>query len=290
MTMVRYYTLTGSTPLLTLYADAGRHETILRLLDGWASTTQGVAQSVERESGNGGHDIAEGDLDYGVRTVTADYRLMADSRSRLLALRRQTRSLAGRLLRVRVTDDMDDLYAVGRLQEVTADTGAANERTQTGSIIVICDRPEILSWTAHSAQLTAARIQPGGLAYGPSGAGLAYPVNYGATGDGNDIGMLSNGGSYESYPLLAVTGPFPDGLLISHDAGALEYAAPIPSSSTLILDCDPRSQSATMGGVDVGRNLTRRDLPTIPAGGSIMLRLLSAGSGWVTCTSRDTYL
>lgn len=290
MTLVRYYTLTGTTPLLTLYGDASGHETILRLLDGWAATTQGVAQSVERESGNGGHDIAESDLDYGVRTVTADYRLMADSRSQLLALRRQTRSLAGRLLRVRVTDDMDDLYAVGRLQEVTADTGAANQRTQTGSVIVICDRPEILSWTAQGVHLSAERIQPGGLAYGSSGAGLPYPINYGSVGNDSSFGMLSNNGSYEAYPLLAVTGPFPDGLLISHDSGALEYGSPIPSGSTLIFYCDPRSQSATMVGVDVGRNLKRRDFPTIPAGGSIMLRLLSAGSGWVSCTSRDTYI
>jgi hypothetical protein len=45
-----------------------------------------------------------------------------------------------------------------------------------------------------------------------------------------------------------------------------------------------------MGGVDVSRNLKRRDFPVIPADGSVSLRVMSAGSGWVTVESRDTYM
>jgi hypothetical protein len=56
------------------------------------------------------------------------------------------------------------------------------------------------------------------------------------------------------------------------------------------LTLDSRSQTASMGGVDVSRNLSRRDFPVVPASGSVSLRLMSAGSGWVTASCRDTFI
>jgi hypothetical protein len=126
-----------------------------------------------------------------------------------------------------------------------------------------------------------------GLSYGPDGRGLSYGVS--AEGERN-LAVLSNHGTTNAYPTLTVTGPFPDGVEIQTGVGGvIRYTGAI-GMVPLVLQCDPRNVAASMGGVDVGRYLTGRDLPAIPAGGSMSLRLMSAGSGWVTVTMRDTYL
>jgi hypothetical protein len=293
MSLVRIYSRSDTvSPLASLYGDAGDHEMILCLLDGWLGGTDSSVDLSERDHGNGAHDVPETDLDYGVRTVSVDYRILADSRSRLLRLNAGLRALAGRIVRIRVTDDVSDLYAMGYLSGFSVDKAVQNpeRQTSTGTLTFICVRPELLSWQAYQAQLFAARVLPGGLSYGDSGKGLEYPSSYGGLGGAGDTGMLVNGGSYDAYPVITVNGPFPDGLLLVHDGGSLEYQGSVSAGTPLTLDCDPRSQSASMGGVDVSRNLIRRDFPMVPRMGSTAIRLLSAGSGWVTCTWHDTYL
>lgn len=126
-----------------------------------------------------------------------------------------------------------------------------------------------------------------GLSYGLDGKGLSYGVSAGGE---RNLAVLSNHGTTLAYPTLTVTGPFPDGVEIQTGSGGVIRYTDAIGMVPLVLQCDPRNVAASMGGVDVGRYLTGRDLPAIPAGGSVSLRLMSAGSGWVTVALRDTYL
>jgi hypothetical protein len=121
----------------------------------------------------------------------------------------------------------------------------------------------------------------------PTGKGLSYPLNYGTGGVTSNVELLINQGSSKAYPVLTVTGNFPNGVQIQWGGNALQYDGAI-GAVPLILDS--RSQTASMGGVDVSRNLSRRDFPVVPADGSVSLRLMSAGTGWVTAVCRDTYI
>jgi hypothetical protein len=118
-------------------------------------------------------------------------------------------------------------------------------------------------------------------------SGLSFPLGFGVVGSGGDTGLLVNGGSYRSSPVLTVSGSFSDGVLLEHDSGALSYDGPV-GSVPLVLDC--RTGTAHMGGVDVTRRMSRFDWPSVPAGGSLSLRLLSPGSGWVDVESRDAWM
>ncbi|MFT9059694.1 hypothetical protein [Bifidobacterium aquikefiri] len=121
----------------------------------------------------------------------------------------------------------------------------------------------------------------------PTGKGLSYPLKYGTAGASSNVALLLNQGSSTAFPVLTVTGSFPNGIQIQWGGNALQYDGAI-GAVPLILDS--RSQTASMGGVDVSRNLSRRDFPTVPAAGSVSLRLMSAGTGWVTAVCRDTYI
>lgn len=56
----------------------------------------------------------------------------------------------------------------------------------------------------------------------------------------------------------------------------------------LVLDC--RLGTATMGGRDVSRYLMSRGFPTVQSGGSLSVSLQSAGTGYVDCLVRDTWM
>lgn len=448
MSLVRIYTASSTSPIVSLYGGAGDYEMILRYLDGWYSTPDAKVKLTERASGDGAHDVSAEAIIYGTRTITADYRILADSRSELLAHERELLSLAHQQVRFRVTDDDSDLFASGYVDSVVKDKSQQNlaKQTETGRITIICPRPERLAWSPLQSQLFPVSVMQGGLRYstvrqlvsawtgtpnnststlsqngkvvatnldidpaclqirycnpttvsarqnaddtwtyttidgnmrwiipiftipvtvpgmiifvqwaetnvqqdgvegtlvasGPgwaaytvnaklkmgiyypvgvsftllhigfytaadwqamqslridwfsgdsySGKGLSYPLNYGTGGVASNVALLLNQGSSKAFPVLTVTGSFPNGVQIQWGGNALQYDGTI-GAVPLILDS--RSQTASMGGVDVSRNLSRRDFPMVPANGSVSLRLMSAGTGWVTAVCRDTYI
>jgi hypothetical protein len=225
---------------------------------------------------------------YSARTLAVDYRILADSRDELLQTQHLLSSLAHRQVRIRVTDDTSDLFAAGYVHEVSKDKSQQNlaRQTETGTLTVVCPHPERLSWAVSRLQLFPVSVQRGGLSYS-GGKGLRYGLSYGTAGVASNVALLANGGSSRAFPVLTVTGPFPDGVLIQWGGGALQYDGAV---GEVPLTLDSRSQTASMGGVDVSRNLSRRDFPLVPAAGSVSLRLMSAGSGWVTASCRDTFI
>jgi hypothetical protein len=256
-------------------------------VEGWYSTPEFKVDLLERGGGNGAHDIPVSGIRYASRVVTLHFYALGDERGGVLdAIDRVARS-TGLPVRLRLVDDWSDTFVQGFTR---ADFEAGwHADYNTGSLTVECPRPERLGWRLNRVQLFGARVKPGGLSFGDGGAGLVFPLQFTDGGDDGGVDSIVNAGSFESYPLISVTGSFSSGILIQHDQGALEWSGNI-GGSPLILDCSPRAHTATMGGVDVSRNLKRRDFPVIPADGSVSLRVMSAGSGWVTVESRDTYM
>jgi hypothetical protein len=263
-------------------------------IEGLLSSPALKVTATERSYGNGGHDVAESDVQYAARTLTVHFAVLGGDRNETQARFDRLAASAGRIVRLRVVDASRDVYINGYCQR---DVDAAwYEGLLVGSLTIVCQRPELLSWSASQAQLMPVSRVRGGLSYGPEGKGLSYGpdgkgLSYGVSADGErNLAVLSNHGTTNAYPTITVTGTFPDGVEIQTGVGGvIRYTGAI-GMVPLVIQCDPRNVAASMGGVDVGRNLTGRDLPAIPAGGSMSLRLMSAGSGWVTVTVRDTYL
>ncbi|RBQ00071.1 hypothetical protein [Bifidobacterium xylocopae] len=256
-------------------------------IEGWRSTPEAKVTLTERASGNGAHDINPDAILYSARTVTLHWVALGDERVQVLAALDRALASAGTVVRLRVVDGSDDTYVSG-YASVSADQ-AWHQGTMTGTLTVVCPRPERLAWDAQSAQLMAPSSTSGGLSYGSAGNGLVYPLDYGAASADQSQMLLRNSGTSRAYPVLTASGDWPEGVLLMWGEGrALEWRGRVWPGVPLELDC--RSQTASMGGVDVSRGLVRRGFPRIEPGSDIMLRLLSAGGGWVTCETRDTYI
>lgn len=257
-------------------------------IEGWLSTPALKTDVIERAWGNGAHDVSESDITYAARTVTIHLDVIATGRDQLLQLARTISSFAGHLVRFRVQDDSEDTFVEGYLRPEYGTEWS--EQILAGTITVVCPRSERLSWSVQRGQMWAAGMTAGGLSYGDRGRGLTYPLTYGvdASGEKNML-LLRNNGTSRAYPVLTASGDWPDGVLVMWGQDqALEWQGSVWLGVPLTLDC--RTQTASMGGVDVSRNLVKRDFPRIEPNGSLLLRLLSAGSGWVSCETRDTYV
>lgn len=256
-------------------------------VEGWYSSPELKLDLLERGNGDGAHDIAGMDVHYAARVVTVHFYAIGDARSEVLDSIDFVARSAGLPVRFRVVDDKSDTFIQG-FTRPEFDAGWHPDY-QEGTLTIQCPRPERLGTTLRRTQLFASKVKPGGMSFGDAGKGLVFPMQFTSTGDDGGAACIINMGAYESSPLISVSGSFPNGVLIQHDQGALEWSGSV-DSTPLLLDCSPRAHTAFMGGADVSRLLKRRDFPVIPANGSISLRLLSAGSGWVTVESRDTWM
>lgn len=291
MSTVIFYAQDADQELCRLYGDDGDREMILREIDGWSATPESKTGATPRKWGDGDHDISQADIAYGSRTVSITYRLLAEDRDRLLDLRGRLNGLTHRLVRMRVIDGAEDTYQVGEVLHVLPDKAQQNlaAQTESGVVTLLFRRPERLSWLSQDVLLYPGASLSGGLSYGGKGLGLAYPLSYGAdAGSSQSVALLRNAGSATAYPVVTAAGPMPEGvLLVGSDGRALQWSGRV-GPTPLALDC--RTQTASMGGVDVSRSLTRRGFPSVPPGGSLSVQLMSPGAGWVTVSVRDTYL
>ena len=256
-------------------------------IEGWLDAPPIKTELVERAWGNGAHDVPADGISYSARTVTIHIDLVGTERIDLLELERRVNVMSGRMLRLRVSDEGEDTFAECYLRsEYGSDW---SKQLLTGTLTLVCPRPERLSWNARTGQVLAPSASAGGLSYGDGGRGLAYPLNYGASSADRSSLLLRNDGTATSHPVITAAGDWPEGVLITWGEGrALEWRGRVWPGTPLVLDC--RTQTASMGGVDVSRGLIRRGFPRIEPGDDIMLRLLSAGGGWVDVLTRDTYI
>ena len=256
-------------------------------VEGWRSTPEAKVTLTERASGNGAHDIAPSDILYSARTVTIHWVALAEQHDAVIASLNLLLSAAGQLVRLRVVDGADDTYATGY---VTVSSDAAwHEGRMVGTMTVVCPRPERLSWQSTDVQVYPVSSTSGGLFYGDKALGLAYPLSYGTDAcSPQSVALLRNAGSATAYPVITVIGSMPDGvLLVGSDGRSVQWSGSV-GHVPLILDS--RTQTASMGGVDVSRLLTKRGFPLVPAGGSLSVQLMTPGDGWATISVHDKYL
>lgn len=287
--------LTADGESVTLHGGAfAGHGIALTGLSGWYQTPDAKVTVTPRGQGDGGHDIVADNVMYDARVVTVGYRIIAGS-DREEALRQLALldKLVHRLVTCRVIDDGQDTCCSGGYYVRSLEQKIQNPLWQnlSGDITLVFERPERLSTTAQRCQLLPSiESDRVGLSYGPAARGLAYPLSYGmAAVDARNVCTLMNNGSSRAYPVFTVQGPWPDGVQLTFPGldMSLDYAQAV-GSVPLVLDS--RSRTASIGGLDVSRNLRQRGFPTVPPGGSTAVNLQSVGDGYVTVECRDTYM
>ena len=278
---------------------------ILRALSGWLGSPDAKVNLVERANGDGAHDVPASTISYAARTVSVEYRLLtrdAHGRDELLAMQDSVRAFLHKHVRVRVRDETMDTYCDGYVAQLTMGENVqnVNRQTQTGTIDIVCARPEILSTQVQSGQMLPSQVNVGGggLSYNPSElttlagtSGLRYPLTYMTVErieQPNQV-TLVNRGTSDAYPVFVCNGPMPDGVdLVVEGTGLwLRCAHPVYGTPLVL---DSRSRTATVGGLDVSRTLVSRGFPVVPAGGSITVTLRTTGTGWVDASMHDTWM
>ena len=278
---------------------------ILRALSGWLGSPDAKVNLVERANGDGAHDVPASTVSYAARTVSVEYRLLpvdAHGRDELLAMQDSVRAFLHKHVRVRVRDETMDTYCDGYVAQLTMGENVqnVNRQTQTGTIDIVCARPEILSTQVQSGQMLPSQVNVGGggLSYNPSElttlagtSGLRYPLTYMTVErieQPNQV-TLTNRGTSDAYPVFVCNGPMPDGVDLVVEGTGLWLRCSQPVYGTPLV-LDSRSRTATVGGLDVSRTLVSRGFPVVPAGGSITVTLRTTGTGWVDASMHDTWM
>ena len=259
-------------------------------VEGWYDMPDDKTTMTERGQGDGAHDIPVADILYSARVVTLHFIVGAHDRQGVVRLLTQIRRVcAHSKVRFLLRDAGHDCYVTGRAILKSSGRYGDDGWLEDNTLTVTCERPEILSDSTLLFQLYPASTGDNGLRYGDSAAGLQYPLTYGvAATDARNVGTIRNGGTSRAYPVFTVNGSFASvQLMFPGTTLGLDYSQPV-GGTPLVLDC--RSRTATMGGLDVSRNLRSRGFPTVPANGSLSVNLQSSGSGWITVESHDTYM
>lgn len=260
-------------------------------IEGWWSTPAAKVNVTARGQGDGGHDVSEDDISYASRTVTLHWNANASSRDALLALTDSVRRLVHRQVRMRVVDGTEDTCCSGGYMVLTQQPDYRSGSIADSTITIVFERPERLSSTPQRYQLLPSiESDHVGLSYGDSGKGLAYPLSYGKVAvDARNVCTLTNNGSSRAYPVFTVQGPWPNGVQLTFPGldMSLDYAQAV-GNVPLVLDS--RSRTASIGGLDVSRNLRQRGFPTVQPGGSLAVNLQSIGNGYVSVECHDTYM
>ncbi|NMM98161.1 hypothetical protein [Bifidobacterium olomucense] len=257
-------------------------------VEGWYGTPDLKIQFTERGQGDGAHDVPESDAIYSARTVTVHYGCVGLDRADALQYLMRVQRFAHRMVTVRVVDGGMDTYCQGYVSSTVTPTWDS-DYSWDDTLTIVCARPERLSWDAHRFQLLPTRDGNGGLFYGDSAPGLVYPLSYGkAASDARNVGVLLNNGSSRAYPVFTVYGSFPNGVELQFTGrSSLRLDRPVGAVPVVL---DSRSATATLAGQDVSRSLTARGFPVVQPYSSLSVSLQSAGTGYVDCLIRDTYM
>lgn len=255
-------------------------------VEGWYDTPALKTSVTARGAGDGAHDVPQSDICYGTRTVSVHAAAVGSQRNQTITNLLQASMAAHNQVTFRMVDGSHDTQVSGH---VSMSVGKWHERYTVFTLNIACPRPERLSASPQCFQLFPASTGDNGLRYGDGKLGLQYPLTYGvAATDARNVGTIRNAGTSRAYPVFTVSGSFSSvQLMFPGTTLSLDYAQPV-GDTPLVLDC--RSRTATMGGLDVSRNLRSRGFPTVPADGSLSVNLQSAGTGWVTVESHDTYM
>jgi hypothetical protein len=242
----------------------------------------------ERQTGDGA--FTPGQVLYSARTVTIPFVIVDYSHENLQAYRDSIGRLMGsKSVRMSVVDgDNIPFYVTGHIQPEYSDV--FHENGDTGSINVVCEDPCRYSVNAHESIVNCTGEHGGGLNYG-DGKGLVYPIDYGASVN-NSMTVLNNEGSYKSYPKFILNGYLNSGARISwSSSGGAEGEIVVNSDvSTVPMVLDSKTRSSNTGGLDTTFQLGNSSWPSIEPKGTLTVRLLASGDGWLSASSHDVWM
>lgn len=261
-------------------------------VEGWYSTPDAKVPMTERGQGDGAHDLTDMDVAYAARTVTMHWSVAESDRAGVLGrLHAVLAATSHRLARLMVVDAGMATYVEGYATH-TVSARRYERIAVEGVTTMVCPRPERLAYDARRWTLTPSMRADGGLWYGDSRTGLVFPLRFGTEPvDAGDRCVIDNRGTSRAYPVYTVEGDWPDGCLLSFDGDRfIQYRGAVRLGAPVTLDT--RSRTASVNGVDVSQNLTLRDFPTVPPGGSLMVTAAGAGGSDATVSvlCRDTYM
>lgn len=262
-------------------------------IEGWWSTPDPKWSLTERQGADGAHAVSEDFVLYSARTVTLHLAAVGADRAATLALVTSLLGMAHRLVRLRVVDAGEDTYAEGMLS-VESDAGRS-ERAALLTATVVCPDPRRLATEPSDAWLLPAQAHGGGvgLSYGASGAGLRYPLGYGAGAtDSRNSATVRNVGSAPAHPTVTLTGPLDAGATVTVSAGGSTASVTIGRAVAggTSVTVDFRTRTASQGRLDVTRQVTATGWAPVPAGGEAACTLQATGTGSALVRVRDTYI
>lgn len=256
----------------------------LSTLERWYDRPAIASEVVEHGVGDGGFKIADDMIRYPTRMVHGEGWWQGDNRLAAVQAGEKLAALLHEHVRLQVTDDTQDSYAEGLL-DLTLPT-QFEEHWFEWSFDLTCEDPRRYSTVQQKEIMLPATSGDGGLSFGDSGNALTFPLDFGVTSPVQNACTLVNRGNSPAYPVLQVAGPL-SGLKITWGGNALAFANNVGSAGLVL---DSLTRTAKVGSLDQSQFLTSRDFPTIDPGGSVTLAMVSAGSGWVTATVRDTWM
>jgi hypothetical protein len=256
-------------------------------IQGWFGAPDIKVSQTERQTGNGAHDVPDDELLYAARTVTMGVAAVGDTRQEVIEATNRLLDAMGRTVSLRVADDGSDTHVDAAHCRIEWEADWA-EGFHTGTLTVVCPRPERLSTAPCVGLMTPGGDSGLGLVFDSTGV-LGLPISFGTVSEATNACTVTNSGTSAASPLIEVSGDMPDGVTITDVATGrqLAYGQPV-RWQPLVLDC--RSRTASVAGVDVTRGLTVRQWPTVPARGSLSLAVSSGGTGTVKVTCHDTYI
>lgn len=255
-------------------------------LDGWYSTPDSKVESTERQSGHGAFPVTKDMVLYSARTVSFNTSAIAGDRAKVLDTLEQIQLLAGSIVTIRVVDGERDTYATGYIEtEWKPDRWFT---ASTGTITIVCPDPRRYATEGTQAFLSPMTGADGGFMFDTdAGVVLSQPFQWAGDTEGGNVAVIENNGTTTAYPTLTVGGYWPNGVIINTGSGQLSYGVRLYYQNLVL---DSKSRTASINGVDVTRNLTSRDFPTVEPGETLRLSCNSAGTGGITVSIRDTYI
>lgn len=262
-------------------------------IEGWWSTPDPKWSLTERQGADGAHEVSEDFALYSARTVTVHLAAVGEDRAAIVALLTSLLGMAHRTVRLRVVDAGEDTYAEGMLS-VEADSGR-NERVALVTATLTCPDPRRLATEPSDAWLLPAQAHGGGvgLSYGASGAGLRYPLDYGAGAtDSRNSATVRNAGSAPAHPVVTLEGPLDAGATVTVSSGGstatVTVGRAIAGGTSVTVDF--RTRTASQGRLDVTRQVTASGWAPVPADGEALCTLQATGTGSALVRVRDTYI
>lgn len=296
--------LASGAPTVTFKSGVAQNGWVVTGLTGWIGSPDSKVQLSEREAGDGAHDIPVSDITYAARTVGVSYAMLSELPTRDLLISQQNalRRMLHRHVTVEVSDGGLDTFAQGYVSQIDDDKpdGLMYSHELSGTVSIVCARPEILSTSAQKLQVGASplaatsgkgvglRFSPKGTKSGTTGLRFAIAFADGALPTMPTTGVLRNNGTSPAYPVFTCVGPL-QGVRLTFGPGTRSlWSTQVVGTVPMVLDC--RSRTAEIAGLSVDHTLKSRNFPVIPPGGELPVELISGGSGYVTAEVRDTYM